>query len=91
MILSQIEFKSGVGEKQNYQQKKMKRKNKNTCNGMLGNWDKTFWTSNNLTVAWHRFEVGRLILKNPEINYYNQCGKSLFDSLCLAKILACLL
>lgn len=42
MILSQIEFKSGVGEKGKTINKNMKKKKKGkkmTCNGMLGNWD----------------------------------------------------
>lgn len=40
MILSQIEFKSGVGEKGKTINKNMKKKGKKmTCNGMLGNWD----------------------------------------------------
>lgn len=51
--------------KENYQQKKkLKKRKKKTCNGMLGNSDITFWTSNNFTVVWHTFEtVWKLILK----------------------------
>lgn len=52
MILSQIEFKSGVGEKGKLStKKKLKKRKKKTCNGMLGNSDITFWTSNNFTVV----------------------------------------